>query len=518
MAGPTDLEQLLLELINDARLSPLADAGRYVKTDSELPVNCSKSACKVSLRRSYCSRLASATCYLAVLAAAPHALAEPLHQAMAAAYEFNSRLLAERASLRALDEEVARANSGYRPTLSANADAGSQRETDRPRDFRTSGITQPRGFGITATQQLFNGFRTINGVREAEAGVMAGRANLLAVEQAVLGEVANAYMSVIRDQKLVALRETNVDFLQQELAANVRRREEGHVTRTDVSQTAAQLSVFKSQLQLANGHLQASLAAYERVVGRPPSNSRLMEPRIASSMLPSNLEQAMAQAEQDHPNVIAATFREHAAKIAIDRIRGELLPSAQLQSVYTRRLEPSVLMDKADTLSVRGVVSIPIYSGGEVEARVRQAKQTHIARIEELNQARRDARARASQAWTALDIARRRLASDRQNIVESSDALDGMRKEERAGQRTVNEVLNAQQIQFNAQANLLATEYDLKVATYTLLASIGRLHTEYLDLSADVYDPRLNYEATKRRWSGLTITHSDGRKEAVPPK
>ena len=108
MAGPTDLEQLLLELINDARLSPLADAGRYVKTDSELPVNCSKSACKVSLRRSYCSRLASATCYLAVLAAAPHALAEPLHQAMAAAYEFNSRLLAERASLRALDEEVAR--------------------------------------------------------------------------------------------------------------------------------------------------------------------------------------------------------------------------------------------------------------------------------------------------------------------------------------------------------------------------------------------------------------------------
>src|SRR5690606_26111495 len=155
-------------------------------------------------------------------------------QALTAAYKFNPRLDAERATLRATDEEVPRARSGYRPQVFGSADVGYQRTETRAAGERNVEETNPRGYGVDISQPLFRGFRTLNTVREAEAVVRASRANLLIIEQAVLLEAVIAYADVIRDQAVVRLRENNVNVLTRELRATQDRFAVGEVTRTDV--------------------------------------------------------------------------------------------------------------------------------------------------------------------------------------------------------------------------------------------------------------------------------------------
>src|SRR5215510_12071888 len=204
--------------------------------------------------------------------------AETMNEALASAYKVNPRLDAARATLRATDEEVPRAISGYRPTVTGTADSSFQNQNTRP-NLPGAGIgnSNPRGYALQLVQPIFKGFQTVNDVSEAEATVRAGRETLRSVEQSVLLEAVTAYMDVVRDQAIVRLRENNVTVLTRDLRATQDRFNVGEVTRTDVAQAQARRAAAVSALDLAKSNLQTSRATYERVIGHPPSN--LVEPK-----------------------------------------------------------------------------------------------------------------------------------------------------------------------------------------------------------------------------------------------
>lgn len=440
------------------------------------------------------------------------AVAETLQDALAATYRYNPRLDAARAALRATDEEVARANSGYRPSISATADAGTQFQTSKGSTGSIAGAeTHPSGYGATASQPLFRGFRTLNTVREAEATIRAGRENLRSIEQAVLLDAITAYMDTMRDAAIVTIRENNVDVLSRELKATQERFKVGEVTRTDVAQAEARRAGSVSALDLARANLKISRGAYERHIGRPPSN--LAEPRPPQKRLPRSLDDAIAVSSKENPTVIAALYREQGARHTIDRIWGELLPTVQIDASYTRRFDVSTAVAETETSTVIGRISIPIYTTGEVQARVRQAKHTHISRIQEIEQNRADIQSSVVQAWSQLQAAKAQLVSDNAQVKALEIALTGVREEEKVGQRTLLDILNAQQELLNAQVNLAATKRNINVTSYSVLSTIGRLNIQELDAVHEVYDAEVHYHEVRRKWWGVSITHADGRKE-----
>lgn len=452
----------------------------------------------------------AAACAAMLIVHARVADAETLHEALTAAYKFNPRLDAERANLRATDEEVPRALSGYRPQIFGSADVGYQRSKTRGGGDTNVQETNPRGYGIDISQPIFRGFRTLNTVREAEAVVRAERANLLIVEQAVLLEAVIAYADVIRDQAVVRLRENNVNVLTRELRATQDRFAVGEVTRTDVAQAEARRSGAVSALDLARANLRTSRAAFERVIGHPPSN--LADPQVPEKLLPRSQEEALAIASRENPNLVAALYREQAARHVVDRIWGELLPEVSVDASYDRRFGQGNF-DESEVTAVTGRVTVPIYQGGEVSARVRQAKHTHVARLQEVEQFRTETVADVVASWARMEAARAQIASDQAQVEANRVALAGVREEERVGQRTLLDVLNAEQELLNAEVNLVTTRRDLVVSAYTLLASIGRLDAEYLGLGAAIYDPEAHYQEVRRKWWGISITHADGRRE-----
>ncbi len=437
--------------------------------------------------------------------------AETLKQAQNGAYKYNPKLDAERARLRATDEEVPRALSGYRPTIAGSADIGVQHTDSKP-PSGSNGETHPSGFNVNAIQPIFRGFRTINTVREAEALVRAARETLRLQEQTVLLEASTAYMDVVRDQSLVRLRENNVTVLSRELKATQDRFAVGEVTRTDVAQSESARATSVAALDLARANLKTSRATYERVVGRPPSN--LVEPRLPERLLPKNVNEVTGIAGQEHPNVVAALYREQAARHTVDKIWGELLPTLQLEANYTKRFEPSRQIDETETSSLVGRLNVPIYQGGEVHARVRQAKQTHVSRLQEVEQFRTETISAAIGFYSQLQATRARLESDRISVNASQVALNGVREEEKVGQRTLLDVLNAEQTLLNAQVTLVTDQRDLVVGAYTVIGAIGRLNADILGLGPEVYDAEEHYFEVRRKWWGISITHADGRRES----
>jgi outer membrane protein len=436
--------------------------------------------------------------------------AESLRQALAATYKTNPRLDAERARLRASDEEVPRALSGYRPNISGTADTGFQRTESKPASA-AAGETHPHGYGVNFVQPIFRGFRTINTVRQAEATVRAARENLRTTEQSVLLEAVTAYMDVVRDQSLIRLRENNVSVLSRELKATQDRFAVGEVTRTDVAQAEAQRAAAVAALDLAKANLKISSGNYLRTVGAVPSN--VVPPKIPEKLLPKSQTEVSTITNQESPLVIQAQYLEQAARHNVDTIWGELLPTLQLEGNYTRRYEPSRSSDESQTTSLVGRLNVPIYAQGEVHARLRASKHTHVSRLQEIERVRTEAVATATGAYAQLVAIRARLVSDKIGVEASQTALNGVREEEKVGQRTLLDVLNAEQTLLNAQVALVTDQRDIVVQSYTVLQTVGRLNNEYLELESASYDPEAHYFEIRKNWFGVSITHANGRRE-----
>ena len=432
--------------------------------------------------------------------------ADTLNEALAGAYMRNPRLNAERARLRATDENVPQALSGYRPQLNAGLSTGLQ----GVRNLLPGGQAQwdqlrPSTAGVTLNQTVFNGLKTASAVRQAEAKINSGQADLRLVEQEVLLDAATAYMAVLSDLALVEALRVNVTFLRELLATTTKRYDAGDVTPTDVAQAQARLNRGLADLNSAEVALAASRAIYLQVIGVPAAQLAPAAP--IDPLLPGTREQAAAIAAREHPTIIGAVFEIDVAQWAIPIAQAGLFPAGKLQASAStaKDNDPTVDFISQNQASVVGTLTVPVYDGGRTAARVRQAKeilgQTRIW----LERLRARAQAAVAAAWATNEGARVSIAAAESEVKAATIAVAGVQKEAQAGHRTTLDVLNAQQDLTAAQARLIVAQRDRVVASYTLLSAIGRLDQKRLGLQTPDYDPRTHYHQVCDLPYGLNI-------------
>lgn len=431
---------------------------------------------------------------ISILALVPQpASAETLYQAMAKAYENNPDLNAARAGLRATDEGVALAKSGYRPIIGAEAVATSTNTE--------SLVTNSASIGVSITQTLFDGFQTRNNVRAAEAQVFAGQQNLRGTEIDILLATVQAYANVNRDNQIVVFRKQNIAFLQEQLSAAQARFDVGESTRTDVSLAQAQLAGAKASLTAAVAQAKSSAAVYAQIVGSVPKSLKAVA--LPRKLLPGSLDKAVAQGITDHPAVLAALHGVDAAGYAVKSEEGTFLPGVKLSGSVA----------EADggitTGQVQAKVTIPIYQGGAASASVRQAKEKLGQQRILVDSARRSIEQSVVSSWTQMEAAIATIEANKAQLSAANLALNGVVEERRVGQRTTLDVLTAQQTVLDAKEAISQSERNAIVASFSVLASTGKLTIDRLGLHVANYQPEKHYEATKDRWYGLRTV--DGR-------
>jgi outer membrane protein len=458
------------------------------------------------VRRAVC-----AAAMAAVLGIPHSAGAETLESALAQAYRNNPSLNASRASLRATDESVPQALSNYRPRVNWQFDAGYQHfgsiSTTGGGFTQTNTTISPRGGNIGLVQPIFNGFRSGNLTRQAEASVLASRETLRNIEQTTLLEAATAYMNVLRDTAILDLQRRNVQVLQEQLKQTRDRFNVGEVTRTDVAQSESRLAAAQSQVLSAEANLKSSQAIYRRVIGAEPVNLRPAMPvdRLSPATQPAAIDVGWRQ----HPTVVAAQYIVDAATMAVKAAEGTLYPTVTLESSVQRRWDVQPGVSDQMTGTVLGRVQVPIYQGGAEYSIIRQNKETLGQRRIELDVQRDLVRSTVVQAWAQVEATKAQIIAAQAQVTATEVALNGVREEARVGQRTTLDVLNAQQELVNARVSLVTAQRDRVVASYTLLSAVGRLSPQVLALPTDLYDPRIHYHQVRDKWIGVRTP--DGR-------
>jgi len=449
-------------------------------------------------RRLTRSLLAGAAVLASLGLAGPSASAQSLEEAMAKAYQDNPTLQSRRAQLRAIDEGVPQALSGWRPSveLSGAVSGLRTRQNLNPRnDTRTT-----RSLQLEIRQNLYNGGSTEADVAAAEADVLAERARLLSTEQTVLFDAVSAYMDVVRDQAVFALNEQNERRLRRQLEATRDRFEVGEVTRTDVAQAESRLSRASSDRIRAAGNLEVSRAAYERVVGAPPGE---LEQPTGLVELPGSRGEAVELASARNPDVSATIYDRRSALSVIDSQVGDLLPDLDLIGTASHNRKTVSTDSEQNDLRLTAELTVPIYQQGFETSEVRAAKQRARQALDDIEEARRAATEDATSAWETYRTSLAEIEAIREEVRAAEIALEGVQQEATVGQRTVLDVLDAEQELLDARVSLVEAERDLLVARYDLLVAVGGMTARDLGLAVDYYDPYGHYGAVRDQFWGL---------------
>lgn len=433
------------------------------------------------------------------------AWSQSLEQALAQAYASNPTLGAQRTRLRAVDESVPQALSGYRPTAKATFGVSRSTSNSTFSGGSSGSETNSKAASLTASQPLYDP-TVAPAVRRAERLVESQRASLIASEQSVLLTAAQAYLDIVQYQAVYQLQANNEQVLRRQLDAARDRFRVGEYTRTDVSQSESRLALAVATKISAEGQLKAARATYERIIGSPPGELKAPKPAFK---LPKTMDDLVELARSNNPNVLAATYTESAQQAAVDQQYGKLLPSVGLSASGTRTLDPGrssgIELKRTDSASITAQVTVPIYQAGLPEALVREAKQTANQARLQIEEARRQVVESAISSWQSLQTARASIQSYSAQIKAAQIALDGVRQEAQVGSRTVLDVLNQEQELLNGRVNLVRAQRDEMVAAFNVIAATGQLTAQQLNLPVEYYDPQANYEKTRGKWIGTSV-------------
>ncbi len=441
--------------------------------------------------------------------------ADDLREALISAYQTNPTLAAARASQRATDEGVPIAKAAGRP--GASATAGYTEIVDPTGSSSSSlgagsgavleGPSRQVNAGLNLSVPLYSGGAVKNNVRAAETRVEAGQADLRGTESSVFSQTVGAYMDVILNQAVVGLNRNNVEVLTVNLEATRDRFEIGDLTRTDVAQSESRLALARSDTRTAEANLANARERYIQIVGKPPVD---LQPPPPLPNLPSSAGEAVAVALDNNPDLLAAHERAKAADYDIDVASAGRLPqlSAVVGGSYSNTLGSLRIAganisvpQSSSGLTVGLSGTIPLFQGGRVGAQRRQAQARAGQALEQEIGAERNVIAQTRSAFSSWQAANDVILSSQAAVDAATLSLEGVRAENSVGNRTIIDILNAEQELLQAQVRLVTARRNAYVAGFTLLAAMGRAEARDLGLEGGVlYDPDVNFRRVRGKW------------------
>ncbi|TBN36563.1 transporter [Paracoccus subflavus] len=421
------------------------------------------------------------------------ARAESLADTMVAAYRHSALVEQNRAVLRAADEDVATAIAALRPVIDWTASHTVSR-TEGLSDYNTARSTTLQ---IGAQMLLYDWGRSQLAIDAAKEQVLATRQGLVAVEQDILLASTVAFFDIRQATERVALQQNSVEVLGRERQAAQDRFDVGEITVTDVALADAQLAATQASLASAQGDLEIAREAYLAVTGRFPERLDAPPPL---PRLPGSVDEARAIAQRNHPLIAQAQRQAAAAELGVAAAAAERNPSltGNLTAGVTR--SPQQLTgeyDNRNSASVGLRLNQTLYSGGRLPSAHRRAMaQRDQARAGLLNVSRQISQL-VGESWANIGVARAQIGAIDQQIDAAQQAYEGVREEASLGARTTLDVLDAEQSLLEARADKITAEASLQLAHYQLLAAMGRLTVEHLNLGIPTYDPSQYYNAVR---------------------
>lgn len=406
---------------------------------------------------------------------AASAAAETLAEAVKLALSHFPEMRAAAANRSALAETAAQARSAWLPTIDATLGRGYERSNNAStRVLGADQTLQRREAEVTVSQLLFDGGVTSGQVRRSEARALGAGEQVSNAAEATAGRAAQAYVEVMRLRGLLQLARDNVLRHEQTLDLVAKLANAGRGRGADTQQADARLAFAQSSLTQLRGQLVQAEAAYQHVVGQAPG--ALADPGELAARLPASLDAALALVVDGHPAVRAALRELEAAQADREAARGRAVAprlALELGGSANRDIDGvrGLSSDQFAMLRLR----YNLYRGGADEARVREAEARMDEALANVSKVKNDAQRDLRQAWDTLVEDRARMPQLGRYVAASNEVVIAYRAQFSIGQRTMLDVLNAENELFTAKSSLYSGLSVITAGELRVLAAVGRL-------------------------------------------
>ena len=405
----------------------------------------------------------------------PPAFADTLTDALARAVANLPEVRAARANQKAIEQTAAQARGAWYPTLDASTGYG--RESSNNVSTRAIGSDQTltrREAEVNLSQLVFDGGATSGLVRRFQARAEGASDQVANAAESAGTRVAQAYLDVIRLRELAAIAADNERRHQETLAQVSRLADVGQGRRADAHQAEARYALAQASLTQLRGQLAQAEAAFLHLTGQPPG--ALAEAGSFQALLPASLVAALAQALEAHPAIRAAQKELLAAQADRESLRSRFASPRLALEVGTsanRDLDGlrGANADRFATLRLR----YNLFRGGIDDARVGEAAARVDEALANLGKARNDTERDLRQVWQGLAEDRTRLPQLQRYAAASEQVVRSYRLQFSIGQRTLLDVLNAENELFSAKSSQYAGLIAVTFGELRVLAAMGKL-------------------------------------------
>lgn len=411
------------------------------------------------------------------------AQAMPLHQAVQVAMESNPEIGQAVQNHDATGFELRQALGLYAPRIDLDASAGVQLLDSPGRRLAGTGddVLYPAQIGVTATFDLFDG-----GFRDAEVARQAARVDgasyrVLERSEFIALQIARVYYQVLLQHQIVGLTRENVAFheaMVSDVAASIA---SGQLTEADRFQAIERMAAARARLTEAAVELEAANIEFRTYVGMAP-NSVTLPPRPGSA-LPSTLEIAIAKGILSNPRMLTAGADIDAASALVDQAESTFYPKLQLEGRAATGYDLSGANGLTNDLSARVTLRWNIYDGGIKDAQVQEELRRESEAMLVFDQSAREVEQAVRESWLRLQ-SQGELASVYSDQLQSSrELIASYREQFNIGDRSLLDVLDAQNTRVNVQVLHQTALYSVMFAEYRLLAASGDL-LAYMNVTA----------------------------------
>lgn len=328
---------------------------------------------------------------------------------------------------------------------------------------------------IEATLPLYTGGRIEAGIEQARAGRDAAMMGVSAEEQAVILAAISAHLRLRQTEEVVRIRLRNVERLAEQRQAATDRFEIGVITRTDVSLSEARFRAAEAGLALAEAERAGALADYVALTGFEPE---ALAPPGKPPELPESYDAALNILMVQNPTLKQLAAAERAATEAMRVAEAEKKP--QISAFGSAALQEGRWdNDFRDTTATIGArASVPLYTGGRIEASIDEARATRDRARLSQRVAELQLTASLARAWSGYDAAQKGLVASSREVDASKIALEGAEVELEVGLRTTLDLLDQEQDLLEAELRLAEARVRVYESAAQIMALIGGLNDQ----------------------------------------
>jgi outer membrane protein len=382
-----------------------------------------------------------------------------------------------RAQYQAAIEALPQARSGYLPLISGSASAFHNNvdfQNGPSLDYNTT------TYAVTLSQPVFRMQNWI-AIGQAKQQVVQAEAGLSSAQSDLILRVAQAYFDVLLAQDNVALSESQMRAISEQLAQAKRNFEVGTATIVDTLEAQARYDQASATEIADKNNLEVKRRALQQLLGKLPERlSPLKDPLVLAPPKPADIEAWVTTAQDASYTVVAAKAADEIAREEVNRQKAGHLPTLDLSANYSKGYNPTIsnaaIVGPRTTNSAIGLtLSFPFYEGGLIQSRVRQALANREKADQDLENTVRTVAQSVRQNYLNVTSGIAQVQALERALTSTQSQLDSTILGRDVGVRTSVDVLNAQQQVYQTRRDLQQARYNYLLNTLRLKSAAGQL-------------------------------------------